>query len=82
MKTVTLTRPEDACVIGETRRIEDMLPEEAIAIFGLPVYETWLKHRNDPKPRGACVVASIDRAESTLTFDGWPDPSGSTGEEG
>lgn len=83
--TVTLTNPNEVShfKVGERRSIEDMLPEEAIALFGLPVYENWLKHRNDPSPpRGTATVTSIDRGEATITIGYGPLPSGSEGSDG
>lgn len=75
--TVTLTNPDDVSHFreGERRSIEDMLPEEAIALFGLPVYESWLRDRDKPRPRGTCVVTSIDGAGPTITFDAWESPT-------
>lgn len=81
--TVTLTNADEACVFGERRSIEDMMPEEAIALFGLPLYESWLKHRNGPKPpQGYVTVTSIDRDTATLTMGYGPLPSGGKGDEG
>jgi hypothetical protein len=76
-----LTNPDDVrhFEAGERRSIEDMSEEEAVAIFGRPVYEAWLRAKLDPPMRGTCVVTSIDGSGPTLTIDtgpGWPQSRG------
>lgn len=73
-KTVTLTDPSEVSHFeaGERKSIEDMTEEEAVTIFGRPVYEEWLRAKLDPPMRGTCVVTSIDGNGPTLTIDTGP----------
>lgn len=57
--------------IGETWRPEDATEEEARAILGDAVYETWLKHKDDPRT-GTATVTAIDSDAGIITFDVLP----------
>lgn len=61
--TVTLTSAEDATLFeaGAVRRIDDMTEEEACAVFGRPVYESWLRTKDRPGLRGTVTIVSIDK---------------------
>ncbi len=53
--------------------------EEAIAIYGRPVYEKYKRHRveADPRATGICVVTDVDTERGTITIG--PGPSRSDG---
>ena len=51
--------------IGESIRIEDLSEDDAVLIFGRPVYETWLATKDEP--RGTVTCTGIDSGR-TLTF--------------
>jgi hypothetical protein len=57
--TVTLTRAEDVRHFEEGPNILDMPEEEARAILGSEVYDTLMEAKNDPSPRGICIVTAI-----------------------
>ena len=52
----------DLWVCGKRVGIEDLDPGTAIAIFGEPLYLSWLESQKDPQPKkGSYVVTELDR---------------------
>lgn len=58
--------------IGETWRPEDATEEEARAILGNAVYESWRESQLNPDGPGTVTITSIDSTAGVITFDTLP----------
>lgn len=56
-------------ITGPTLSIEDLSPEEAVAIFGRPVYEEWLRWKDHPSPPSTWRVAKVCTLTNSITLE-------------
>lgn len=52
---------------GKLIDIADLTPEDAIALFGLPIYEAWLEAQVNPRTTVTYEVTKVDANTITLS---------------